>query len=263
MLMKDKEGSLGIGLTLIGLLVLACVCLWSSSYSKDSDGTHKFHIHRRTSFCCPSGRYICCKPGDWNEPNREAREQPTNIPKGHTSLSWIMRVQIALDAARGLEYIHEHTKPHYVHRDIKTSNILVDNFGLAKLVAKTNDAEASVTRVVGSFGYVAPEYSKDGLATSKRKDAITRTEGTTGWPGNKPISLKFPICFHILHLYPSCNTFFDMIHICRCILAKQCMDDDPILSPDMKWLYPFLRSSSPRSSGKQHLQGTVKYSVVR
>lgn len=108
-----------------------------------------------------------------------------------------MRVQIALDAARGLEYIHEHTKDHYVHRDIKTSNILLDeamrakvvskksnhfstlkydhcqiqlpnyllflsviqisDFGLAKLVRKTGDGEASVTKVVGTFGYVAPE----------------------------------------------------------------------------------------------------------
>lgn len=53
--------------------------------------------------------------------------------QGHTSLSWISRVQIALDAARGLEYIHEHTKDHYVHRDIKTSNILLDNTFRAKV----------------------------------------------------------------------------------------------------------------------------------
>lgn len=52
---------------------------------------------------------------------------------GHTSLSWIMRVQIALDAARGIEYIHEHTKTHYVHRDIKTSNILLDGAFRAKV----------------------------------------------------------------------------------------------------------------------------------
>lgn len=44
-----------------------------------------------------------------------------------------MRVQIALDAARGLEYIHEHTKAHYVHRDIKTSNILLDASFKAKV----------------------------------------------------------------------------------------------------------------------------------
>ncbi|KAF9597549.1 hypothetical protein IFM89_019540 [Coptis chinensis] len=46
---------------------------------------------------------------------------------GNTSLSWIVKVQIALDTARGLECIHKHTKIHYVHRDIKTNNILIDS----------------------------------------------------------------------------------------------------------------------------------------
>jgi serine/threonine protein kinase len=46
---------------------------------------------------------------------------------GHQPLSWTARTQIALDAARGIEYIHDHTKACYVHRDIKTSNILLDN----------------------------------------------------------------------------------------------------------------------------------------
>ena len=52
----------------------------------------------------------------------------TNIPvfSGKAPLSWSSRVQIALDAARGLEYIHEHTNPAYVHHDIKSSNILLD-----------------------------------------------------------------------------------------------------------------------------------------
>ncbi|KAH9288122.1 hypothetical protein KI387_032239, partial [Taxus chinensis] len=96
------------------------------------------------------------------------------LSKGYAPLSWNTRVQIALDAAKGLEYIHEHTNPHYVHRDIKTSNILLDNnfrakisdFGLAKLVGKTGEGEASVTRV-GTFGYLAPEYLRDGQATTK------------------------------------------------------------------------------------------------
>lgn len=59
--------------------------------------------------------------------------QMFNLVEGHTSLSWIMRLQIALDAARGLEYIHEHTKTHYVHRDVKSSNILLDGSFRAKV----------------------------------------------------------------------------------------------------------------------------------
>ncbi|KAL5227505.1 hypothetical protein ABZP36_015770 [Zizania latifolia] len=138
--------------------------------------------------------------------------------KGYTSLSWIYRVQIALDAARGLEYIHEHTKDHYVHRDIKSSNILLDesfrakisDFGLAKLVVKSNDAEASVTKVVGTFGYLAPEYLRDGLATMKSdvyafgvvlfelisgKEAITRTDGMNEGSNSERRSLASVVSF--------------------------------------------------------------------
>lgn len=192
------------------------------------------------------------------------------LSKGHTSLSWIMRLQIVLDAARGLEYIHEHTKPHYVHRDIKTSNILLDgafrakisDFGLAKLVGRTIDGEASVTKVVGTFGYLAPEYLRDGLATIKSdvyafgvvlfeiisgKEAITRTEGIAVKNSerrslvsimlaalrNSPDSMamssvKDHIDPNLMDLYPH-DCVFKVA-----VLAKQCVDDDPILRPDMK-----------------------------
>jgi serine/threonine protein kinase len=52
---------------------------------------------------------------------------------GVPPLSWTQRVQISLDAARGLEYIHEHTKPTYIHRDIKSANILIDSNFRAKV----------------------------------------------------------------------------------------------------------------------------------
>lgn len=52
---------------------------------------------------------------------------------GHQPLSWAARTQIALDAAMGIEYIHDHTKARYVHRDIKTSNILLDEGLRAKV----------------------------------------------------------------------------------------------------------------------------------
>ncbi|KAF7814215.1 lysM domain receptor-like kinase 3 [Senna tora] len=190
--------------------------------------------------------------------------------KGSSSLSWIMRVQIALDAARGLEYIHEHTKTHYVHRDIKTSNILLDasfrakisDFGLAKLVGKVNEGEIKCTKVVGTYGYLAPEYLSNGFATTKSdvyafgivlfeiisgKGATIRTEGTvTKNPERRSLasimlaalrnspdsmsmsSLRDHIDPNMMDLYPH-DCVFKMG-----ILAKQCVDDDPILRPDMK-----------------------------
>lgn len=50
------------------------------------------------------------------------------------ALPWSTRVQIALDSARGLEYIHEHTVPVYIHRDIKCANILIDSNFRAKVI---------------------------------------------------------------------------------------------------------------------------------
>ncbi|KAH9318886.1 hypothetical protein KI387_020655, partial [Taxus chinensis] len=79
-------------------------------------------------------------------------------------LSWPARVQIALDSARGLEYIHEHTVPVYIHRDIKSANILIDrnfrskvaDFGLTKLTEVGGVSSTLPTRLVGTFGYMPP-----------------------------------------------------------------------------------------------------------
>ncbi|KAL7172548.1 hypothetical protein ACSBR2_032105 [Camellia fascicularis] len=95
--------------------------------------------------------------------------------KGHQPLSWIARTQIALDAAKGIEYIHDHTKARYVHRDIKTSNILLDetlrakvaDFGLAKFVGRTNEDDLIATRLVGTPGYLPPESVKELQVTTK------------------------------------------------------------------------------------------------
>nr|GMD08945.1 lysM domain receptor-like kinase 3 [Ipomoea batatas] len=92
---------------------------------------------------------------------------------GRDPLAWPTRVQIALDAARGLEYIHEHTVPVYIHRDIKSANILIDknfrakvaDFGLTKL---TEVGSTSLhTRLVGTFGYMSPEYAQYGDVSPK------------------------------------------------------------------------------------------------
>ncbi|KAL8239384.1 hypothetical protein R6Q59_015951 [Mikania micrantha] len=78
---------------------------------------------------------------------------------------WSTRIQVALDAAKGLEYIHEHTVPVYVHCDIKSANILIDknlhgkvaDFGLTRLTKV-----GSKSHLMGTFGYMPPEYVRLG-----------------------------------------------------------------------------------------------------
>ncbi|KAK4275997.1 hypothetical protein QN277_019000 [Acacia crassicarpa] len=85
---------------------------------------------------------------------------------GRETLPWSTRLQIALDSARGLEYIHEHTWPVYIHRDIKSANILLDrnfcakvaDFGLTKLT-EVGSSSIPTANIAGTFGYMPPEYA--------------------------------------------------------------------------------------------------------
>ncbi|ESQ44212.1 hypothetical protein EUTSA_v10006022mg [Eutrema salsugineum] len=89
-------------------------------------------------------------------------------------LDWEIRMRIALEAAKGLEYLHENVSPPVIHRDFKSSNILLDrnfhakvsDFGLAKVGSDKAGGHVS-TRVLGTQGYVAPEYALTGHLTTK------------------------------------------------------------------------------------------------
>uniref|UniRef100_A0A7C9CTF1 non-specific serine/threonine protein kinase n=1 Tax=Opuntia streptacantha TaxID=393608 RepID=A0A7C9CTF1_OPUST len=97
-----------------------------------------------------------------------------DLPPDREPLDWNTRMRIAAGAARGLEYLHDKANPPVIYRDFKSSNILLDegyhpklsDFGLAKL-GPTGDKSHVSTRVMGTYGYCAPEYAMTGQLTVK------------------------------------------------------------------------------------------------
>ncbi|XP_010526484.1 PREDICTED: receptor-like serine/threonine-protein kinase ALE2 isoform X2 [Tarenaya hassleriana] len=117
--------------------------------------------------------------------------------KGH--LDWDARLKIALGAARGLAYLHEDSNPRVIHRDFKASNVLleddftpkVSDFGLAR--EATEGSQHISTRVMGTFGYVAPEYAMTGHLLVKSdvySYGVVLLELLTG---RKPVDMSQPL----------------------------------------------------------------------
>ncbi|CAA7036331.1 unnamed protein product [Microthlaspi erraticum] len=118
---------------------------------------------------------------------------------GTPGLDWATRVKISAGAARGLAYLHEDCHPRIIHRDIKSANILLDDnfhalvsdFGLAKLALDCNTH--ITTRVMGTFGYMAPEYASSGKLTEKSdvfSFGVVLLELITG---RKPVDTSQPL----------------------------------------------------------------------
>ncbi|XP_043705850.1 receptor-like serine/threonine-protein kinase ALE2 isoform X2 [Telopea speciosissima] len=101
-------------------------------------------------------------------PNGSVESHLHGTEKMKGPLDWDARMKIALGAARGLAYLHEDSNPRVIHRDFKASNVLleddftpkVSDFGLAR--EATEGSQHISTRVMGTFGYVAPEYAMTG-----------------------------------------------------------------------------------------------------
>jgi serine/threonine protein kinase len=100
-----------------------------------------------------------------------------DLKQGRKAMDWATRVGVALGAARGVEYLHEAAAPRILHRDIKSTNILLDDkfrakitdLGMAKCLMNdgVTSCSSSPARMLGTFGYFAPEYAIVGKASLK------------------------------------------------------------------------------------------------
>ncbi|KZV34436.1 receptor protein kinase [Dorcoceras hygrometricum] len=181
---------------------------------------------------------------------------------GREPLTWSNRVQIALDSARGLEYIHEHTVPVYIHRDIKPANILIDknfrakvaDFGLTKLT-EVGSTSLPTGRLVGTFGYMPPEYAQYGDVSPKvdvyafgvvlyelisAKDAIVKSTGSAA--DSKGLVALFEEVFNNPNRSENLQSLIDprlgdyplesVVKLAE--LARACTHENPQIRPTMR-----------------------------
>lgn len=187
---------------------------------------------------------------------------------GKFVLDWPIRHQIALGIAQGLAYLHHDLMPPIIHRDIKSTNILLDidyqpkvaDFGIAKVLQARGGKDSSTTVIAGTYGYLAPEYAYSSKATTKcdvYSFGVVLMELITG---KKPVEPEFGDnknivywvstkvetkegAFEVLDKKVSDSFKEDMIKVLR--IAIRCTYSTPTLRPTMNEVVQLLIDADP------------------
>ncbi|XP_019192526.1 PREDICTED: putative serine/threonine-protein kinase-like protein CCR3 [Ipomoea nil] len=138
---------------------------------------HHKHLVKLVGFCEEDDERLLVYEFMKNGALYDHLHDKSNVEKSCSVLnSWKMRIKIALDAARGIEYLHSYAVPPIIHRDIKSSNILIDgdwtgrvaDFGLSLMGPAEGSCDYSrPVKAAGTVGYIDPEYYGLNILTAK------------------------------------------------------------------------------------------------